>query len=265
MPDSSRHEPGVWSGACAGRCDAAGGGHALDRERTVVWCMLRASLLVVLPALLLLAACAPGAEAPRLEIEQLTEPVSFYPQQTGVRWSYVRDGAALDGLRYVESIDGPTVIDGDVWIAFRLVGGGQDVTHYRQFRSDGVYLRRQTRPGGSIDFDPPIREFPAQAELRVGATWRGETVADQRFPSAAPGLQRIRAEIEYVYTVVDRRQVNVAGQSYDVFVIDRVVRQYDDQGEISEELVRTAWFAPFVGIVRHENGWFLVESNARVP
>lgn len=227
--------------------------------------MPRYALIVLASLVVLIVGCAPSADAPRLEIEQLTEPVSFFPRETGARWSYVRDGAALDGLRYVETIEGPTVIDGDVWIAFRLVGGGQDVTHYRQFRSDGVFLRRQTRPGAIIDFDPPMREFPAQAELRVGATWRGETVADQRYPSAAPGLQRIRSDVEYVYTVVDRRPVTVAGQSYDVFVIDRTVRQYDEDGGVAEELTRTAWFAPFVGVVRHENGWFLVDTNVGAP
>ena len=226
--------------------------------------MQRFAIIALSALSVLIGACAPSAEAPRLEVQQLSEPVSFYPRETGARWAYVRDGASLDGLRYVETIEGPTVIDGDVWIAFRLVGGGQDVTHYRQFRDDGVYLRRQTRPGATIDFDPPIREFPAASDLRVGATWRGETIADQRYPSAAPGLQRLRTEVEYVYTVVDRRPVTVAGAEYDVFVIDRTVRQYDQDGDVDEELTRTAWFAPFVGVVRHENGWFLVDTNVRV-
>jgi hypothetical protein len=225
--------------------------------------MARHTLVATLLIVALGAACAPTADAPRLDVQQLSESVSFYPRETGARWAYVRDGAALDGIRYVETVDGPTVIDGDVWIAFRLVGGGQDVTHYRQFRSDGVYLRRQVRPGATIDFDPPIREMPAQGELRVGLTWRGETVADQRYPSAAPGLQRITVPVEYVYTVVDRRPVSVAGAAYDVFVVDRTVRQYDDTGAVSDELVRTIWFEPFVGTVRHENGWFLVETNVR--
>ena len=221
--------------------------------RVFTWIML---LLVALAV-----ACAPRAESPRLEVQQLTEPVSYYPRETGARWAYVRDGAALDGIRYVETVEGPAVIDGDVWIAFRLVGGGQDVTHYRQYRDDGVYLRRQTRPGAIIDFDPPIREYPAQDEMRVGLTWRAETVADQRYPSAAPGLRRITVPVEYAYTVIDRRPVTVAEVSYEVYVIDRTVRQYDEDGGVADELSRTMWFAPFIGTVRHENGWFLVETN----
>lgn len=225
--------------------------------------MLRPILVSTLVIAALVAACAPSVESPRLEVQQLTEPVTFYPHQTGARWAYVADGAALDGIRYVETVEGPSVIDGEVWIAFRLVGGGQDVTHYRQFRDDGVYLRRQTRPGAVIDFDPPIREYPAQAELRVGLTWRADTVADQRYPTAAPGLRHVTLPVEYVYTVLDQRPVTVAGERYDVYVIDRTVRQFDEDGAVADELSRITWFAPYVGTVRHENGWFLVETNVR--
>ena len=207
--------------------------------------MLRPILVSTLAVVALVVACAPSVESPRLEVQQLTEPVTFYPRQTGARWAYVADG--------------------DVWIAFRLVGGGQDVTHYRQFRDDGVYLRRQTRPGAIIDFDPPIREYPAQAELRVGLTWRADTVADQRYPTAAPGLRHVTLPVEYVYTVLDQRPVTVAGERYEVFVIDRTVRQFDEEGGVADELSRITWFAPYVGTVRHENGWFLVETNVRAP
>jgi hypothetical protein len=211
---------------------------------------------------ILLAACAPSAsESPRLQVSQLEEAISFYPKETGARWEYVRDGAPLDGVRYVEIVEGPSVIEGDIWIASHLVGGGQDVRTYRQFRSDGVFLKRQVRPGATITFDPPIREFPAQSELRVGLTWRDETIARGQYPSAVPELRTQALPVEYVYTVVDRRQVTVNARRFDVFVIDRTVRQYDDAGGVTEELSRTSWFAPHVGIVRHENGWFLVATN----
>jgi hypothetical protein len=218
------------------------------------------SLTAVL--LVLLGACAPRAgEAPRLEVFQLADPISFYPQQTGAEWQYVRDGAALDGLRYVERIEGPTVIDGDVWIASRLVGGGQDVRTFRQFRSDGVFLKRQVRPGATITFDPPIREYPAEGELRVGLTWRGETVARGRFPTAMPNLREQEWRVQYVYTVVDRRTVVVNARRFEIYAIDRTVREFDALGVVRDELSRTMWFAPFVGTVRHENNWFLVATN----
>jgi hypothetical protein len=232
-------------------------------RRTACWTCLT---LLALAA----TACAPTpSESPRLEVSQLVDAISFYPRETGARWSYVRDGSALDGVRYVETVEGPTVIDGDIWIASHLVGGGQDIRHFRQYRDDGVYLKRQTRPGATITFEPPIREYPAAGDLRPGATWRGETKAHGVFPTAVPDLRSQRWDVEYVYTVVDQRPVTVNGRRFEVFVIDRTVRQYDANGAVVEELSRTSWFAPRVGTVRHENGWFLVETNfgggTRVP
>lgn len=209
-----------------------------------------------------LAACAPSAsESPRLEVAQLSEAISFYPQETGARWEYIRDGATLDGLRYVETVEGPAVIDGDIWIVSHLVGGGQDVSTYRQYRGDGVFVKRQVRPGATITFEPPMREYPAASELRIGLTWRGETTASGTFPTAAPDRRTGTWPVEYVYTIVDRREVIVNERRFEVYVIDRTVRQYDEDGAVTEELSRTSWFAPNVGVVRHENGWFLIATN----
>ena len=220
--------------------------------------LLRGTAAVVV---LTIGACAPVQEQGRLAVQQLAATPSTYPQETGIQWSYLRDGALLDDPRYVETIEGPAVLDGDVWIAFRLVGGGQDVAHYRQFRADGVYLRRQTRPGGSFTFEPPIRELPAEAELRVGAQWTGTTVATGVFPEAPVGQRRFTQSIDYVYTVVDRRPVTVSGRVYDVFVIDRTARTFGEDGGVVDEVSQQVWFAPGVGKVRHENGWFLVATN----
>ncbi|MFU8887068.1 MAG: hypothetical protein ACNA8N_00505 [Trueperaceae bacterium] len=212
-------------------------------------------------SLVALVACAPVQEQGRVAVQQLAATPSAYPQETGIQWSYLRDGALLDDPRYVETIEGPAVLDGDVWIAFRLVGGGQDVTHYRQFRADGVHLRRQTRPGGSFTFEPPIRELPAEGELRVGAQWTGSTVATGVFPGAPAGQRRFTQSIDYVYTVVDRRPVTVSERVYDVFVIDRTARTFGEDGEVVDEVSQQVWFALGVGKVRHENGWFLVATN----
>lgn len=212
-------------------------------------------------ALLLTAACAPVADTERVDVRQLAAPPSFYPQETGLRWAYLRDGARLDDPRYVKTVEGPAVLEGEVWIAFRLFGGGQDTTHFRQFRADGVYLKRQERPGGSFTFDPPIRELPGETELRVGARWSGTTVAHANFPQAAVGQRRFTQEISYNYLVVDRRTVVVADREYDVFVISRTARTLDEDGDVVDELTQQMWFAPNVGKVRHENQWFLIETN----
>lgn len=226
---------------------------------------LRSRPLAVLALLALAvatAACVPVADPGRVEVQQFTGTPSFFPQETGLRWSYLPDGARLDEPRYVVTVEGPTVLDGEVWILFRLVGGGQDAGFYRQFRADGVYLRRQTRPGGSFTFDPPIRELPAAGELRVGAIWSGSTTIEGVFPGASsPEGRRFTQQVDYVYTVVDRRTVTVRERAYEVFVIDFTTRTFDAAGAVAEELTQTLWFGPNVGTVRHENGWFLVETN----
>ena len=220
------------------------------------------ALPAVLALVIATVACAPAADPGRVEVQQFTGTPSYYPQETGLRWSYLPDGARLDEPRYHVTVEGPTVLDGEVWILFRLVGGGQDAGFYRQFRDDGVYLRRQTRPGGSFTFDPPIREMPSPAELRVGAIWSGSTTVLGVFPGASrPEGRRFTQPVDYVYTVVDRRTVTVGTRAFEVFVIDFVTRSFDADGAVADELRQTLWFGPNVGTVRHENGWFLVETN----
>ena len=214
-----------------------------------------------LAALALLAACAPTASEERVEVLQLTEPLTFYPNQTGAWWQYLPDGARLSEPRLIRAIEGPTVVDGDVWIAWRTSGRGIELTSLRQTRPDGVFLKRRVRPGSIATFDPPIQEFPPQSQLRVGATWAGETRATLEFPEADPENRLAELDLTYTYTVVDQRQVELLAGSFEVFVVNLVTRTFDEDGAIVEELQQETWFVPFVGEVRTDNGYFLVESN----
>ena len=222
-----------------------------------------AAWLVV--GVVLAIACAPVTEPPRVDVRQLAAAPSFYPQETGLRWVYLREGARLDDPRQraEETVEGPAVLDGELWIAFRLVGGGRVNTHYRQFRADGVYLKRQTRAGGLTTFEPPIRELPAEGELRIGARWSGTSVARGSFPGAAVEQRSFTYEIAYDYWVVDRRTVNVSDREYDVFVISRTWQWFGEEGELQHEATTEHWFAPRVGWVRRGGKWpdFLVETN----
>jgi hypothetical protein len=212
--------------------------------------------------MLIAAGCAPGAGDPgRVEVQQVTAAPSFYPQETGLRWSYLPLDARLDALRYVETIEGPTVLDGEIWISSRLTGPGREDAQYLQFRPDGVYLGRLARLGATVDYDPPMLLMPAQEALRVGAVWSGSSVATTNVPAAAPSKRNQRFVTDYEYTVVDRRRVTVSGREYDVFVIDYTARTFAESGEVVTDLSQQVWFAPGVGKVRHENGWVLVETN----
>lgn len=229
---------------------------APPRPVRLAWRILTIAALVIGAT-----ACAPAADPGRVDVQQLVAAPSFYPRETGLRWSYLPGGARLDERHFVETIEGPAVLDGDIWIAVRLTGPGREDVQYLQFRQDGVYLGRLARLGGTIDYDPPQRLMPAQEELRVGAIWSGSTFATTNFPGAVPSQRTQRIAIDYVFTVVDRRSVNVGGRVYDVFVVDRTGRTVDDRGGPIQETSQQIWFAPGVGKVRHENGWFLIETN----
>lgn len=237
-------------------------------RRLVQWRMRRPTLVLAAFGLMsvLLAACAPAGSDARVSVQQLTQPISFYPQQTGARWEYLPDGAKLDDPRLVVTVEGPTVLDGEVWTAWHLVGRGLDITRYRQYRPDGVYLRQEEKLGTLIRFDPPMQEFPAQDQLRVGATWSGDTTVTVNATGDSSDTSAARTlDVNYVYTVVDRRTVNVSAGSFDVYVIAFTTRTLDQNASVTKELTQQFWFSPFVGEVKDEAGNFLVASNVLKP
>ncbi len=214
--------------------------------------LLLALLLVVL------AACAPAGEAPRVDVQQLTEPISYYPFQAGARWAYLPDRARLSDPTTVVQVEGPTILGSEVWVAWHSRGRGLDQMSYRQLRPDGVFLGREERLGTTFEFDPPLQEFPPQGQLRVGLQWSGDTTVHM---SIEDGKQRRDMELAYTYTVVDKRLVTVPAGEFEVFVIDFVSRTFDDNGNLTDELSRQSWFAPFIGGVRSQAGHVLVGSN----
>lgn len=220
------------------------------------------AFLLILSLLVVLAACAPAAEdGERQAVEQLSDPVGYYPTQTGVRWSYLPNGAQLSDPRVEVTVEGPTVLDGETWIATHMEGRGLDVRWFRQERDDGIYLAREERPGLEIEFDPPLRELPGEGELRTGLTWNGETTASVTFPEATEENRHATRELSYRTTVVDRRTVTVAAGEFEVFVLNFTSRQTDEDGEVVDELTQEFWYAPFVGEVRTENEFYLVDGN----
>lgn len=208
-----------------------------------------------------LAACVPATESERVEVNQLTEEISFYPQQTGAQWLYLEENVPLDSLPIQLTVEGPIIIDGEIWVKTRLVGQGLDSSDYRQYRSDGVYLLRKDRPGTQITFEPPIRQYPEVNGLRVGLSWTGETQASLYFPEAQAENQRSQVNLDYTYTVVDQRTIVAPAGEFEVYVINFVTRTFDENANIVEELTQEVWFSPFIGEVRTEQAYFLVASN----
>ena len=234
--------------------------HASARRNASAYRTTVAPVVKLLAAslLLFLAACAPTAESPRVDVEQLSEPISFYPFQAGAHWEYLPDGARLSDPSTVVRVEGPTVVAGEVWVAWHARGRGLDQMSYRDNRPSGVFLLREDRLGTTFTFNPPLQEYPPSAQLRVGANWSGSTTVQL---SADNGRQQRTLEVDYVYTVVDRRPVTTPAGQFDVFVIDFTSRTFDEEGNITDQLTQQTWFSPYVGEVRTRNGHLLVSSN----
>jgi hypothetical protein len=219
----------------------------------------------------ILSACAPGAtNQSSVEIDQFAGSVSYYPHEAGATWHYLAQGEPSDGPRFVTTIQGPTVVNGDLWVVTRATGKGLDIAWFRQYRPDGVFLLREMRPGTEINYDPPLQEMPAEGSLRVGSTWSGESTVTVYFPEAKrPEDQTLKRTFSYSYTVVDeRKSVNVPAGDFDIFVIDFVARVFDDEGNEQPcsgtgECKQTIWFTPGMGEVMTEDDYFLVETNVR--
>ena len=220
---------------------------------------------LVLAVISLLSACAPGAEEGRVEIAQLAGEPSFYPHETGATWTYLPAGSPLNATPVFQQALGPTLIDGERWTAWRLVGRGLDVGSFKQYRPEGVFVLREVRPGTQLTFDPPLQELPAQGELRVGARWGGESSAHIYYPDAPPESQRETLRFTYTYSVVDRRQVRIEAGTFNVFVINLESQLSADGEDVRGDTVRQEiWYAPFVGEVRTELGFVMVDANFRL-
>jgi hypothetical protein len=210
---------------------------------------------------LTLIACAPSGTTERVSVDQFQGQVSYYPKEAGASWSYLPANAAVDSQPLVYSIEGPFVINDDIWVATSLVGVGMDGVRYRQYRPEGVFLLREVASGVEVTHDPPIQEFPPEGELRVGATWTGDTTTTLFFPDAKTDEQHQTIQVNYTYTVVDERTINLNAGDFSIFVINLVGRRFDDTGNESETTTQEIWFTPYVGEIKTREGFFLVDSN----
>jgi len=208
-------------------------------------------------ALLLLAACAPSPEE-RVDVVQFAEPAAFYPHQTGAVWSYLAEGEPRSARPLYQRVEGPTVVDGERFVAWRTVGRGLDTRTYRVYRPEGVFIAREAGPGYVTTLEPPIQEWPAPDELVMGASWGAQARATVRFPEAGEARS---FRFDYRYDVVDERRVTVEAGTFEVFVVAFESRSFDEEGNVEETLRQEVWFAPFVGEVRTDTGLYLVDTN----
>lgn len=214
----------------------------------------RAALLA--PLLVALAACAPRASDPgRATVSTDVRTVSFYPSQTGLTWSFLREGEALNEPTFTLSVEGPTLFGDQPSIAYRLTGRGTDQTSYRQVSDAGVLLLGFTKPGLTVSLTPPWREAPAASDWKAGLTWNGETTVRV----FTDGKLATEGKVTYRYTVLERRSVSVAGSRYDVWVVIRQIN--DSTGGVFPTASQELWFAPNLGEIRTPDGLVQVSRN----
>lgn len=217
-----------------------------------------------LPSLLLLAALVPalGACAPRTDPAvapvRASIPVSsvgFYPQQTGLTWTYVPEDETVGDLPYVLRALGPTIFTGESVSATQMTGRGAEQTWYRRVGADGVFLLGLRKPGVTVALNPAWQEYPAENAWKVGLVWQGKSAVTV---ASDDGQVKARGTLNYRYEVQDRRQVTTRAGTFSVWVVTR--QMSDDVGGLFPA-TQQLWFTPFVGEVRTPEGLLLTGRN----
>ena len=216
-----------------------------------------------LPILILslgLFACVPTQEPtkppkPPVESGVVGGETSFYPSAAGLTWQYIKESESADAPKYKLEVLGPSLFHGRTLTAMRFVGNASDQTYFRDFSSSGVKLYGfSISQTGDVTFEPAIQEYPASSELRLGATWGGETTVTE--PNLADPTKPKSYKISYTYTVLARQQFKVAEKVYDTFRI-----AYEVIASPSQRTTQTIHFTPNVGEVRTKEGLLLLGKN----
>jgi hypothetical protein len=217
----------------------------------------------ILPMLILsfgLLSCFPTQEPtkppkPPVESGVVGGKSSFYPNEAGLTWQYIKESTSADAPKYKLEILGPSLFHGRTLTAIRFVGNASDQTYYREFSSTGVkYYGFSIAQTGDVTFDPPIQEYPAADELKIGAIWGGETTVTE--PNLADPSKPKSYKISYTYTVLARQQFKVAEKVYDTYRI-----AYEVISSPTQRSTQTIHFTPSVGEVRTKEGLLLLDKN----
>ncbi len=223
-------------------------------------------LRILVPVLLLLAACVPRASEPQTNTALVQGSVGFYPSQPGLDWVYLPPRASIGDPPVRLSVIGPTTFEGQPVIRFRLSGRGLERSYYRQVDASGVRLL------GIEDFDrlqvarytPAIQEYPPQASLAVGARWGGQTREVIELRSNNQVTRVSDRVLEYSYTVLGKSNVTVPAGSFEVF---RIGLEYRDPRNPSLRENFELWFFPGVGEIfssvnfSDQGGLSLIDRN----
>ncbi len=207
-----------------------------------------------------LFACVPTQEPakppkPPVESGVVGGETSFYPNAAGLAWQYIKESTSADAPKYKLEVLGPSLFHGKTLTAIRFVGNASDQTYFREFSSTGVKLYGfSISQTGDVTFEPAIQEYPASSELKLGATWGGQTTVTE--PNLADKTKPKSYPISYTYTVLARQQFKVGDKIYDTFRI-----AYEVIASPTERTTQTIHFTPNIGEVRTKEGLLLLGKN----
>jgi hypothetical protein len=219
------------------------------------------SILALLTTLLT-TGCIPPT-SPTIEkvgLNSVVEKVSFYPYQAGLEWKYVPQGEPVNSPPYVRKTFSVTRLGEDVLNRMNSFGRGTDSNWYRKYEPQGVFLYYYSVPGALYRFEPPIREFPAEAEWKAGLSWRGTTKVT--LTDTVSQKVKVISELSYLCTVLEQRRVKQGSQQYQVWVLSR---QYGGSDGKIFPTSSEVWFTPFIGEVKTVEDLVLVASNYSIP
>lgn len=216
--------------------------------------------LALLGLLLALAACVPqnSNPTPTTPTTRIDTANAFYPAQVGLEWTYLPVDASSVDPPYKLSIDGQAPFNNQLAFRYRFFGRGQQRVYYRQSDAAGVRLLgfEEIVTNTVTRFDPPIQEYPPQANLTVGARWGGLTRFTVDLSTNGKASRFAEGTFEYTYTVLARSTVKVFNNSYDVLRIS--LERKPNQGDAERYEI---WFVPNVGEIRTQEGLQLLQRN----
>ncbi len=213
----------------------------------------------------LITACVPAAQTPPAK-PPITEPtsappttVSFYPKELGLKWQYILSGDTADKPPFERVSRGPTLFNEERVYAFDQLGRGTEQTWYRTFESDGVYLHGFSKPGAQILITPPMKEYPASSAWAAGLKWRGNFNITVSYEGVK---DLVKTSGNYTFTVLEQRQVNLNGNSYNAWLVNRQIAG-DAKTLFSES--QDLLFVPYVGEIKTAENMVLLSTNFKSP
>ena len=210
--------------------------------------------------LLILTACTPAATS-RPSVPQATgdtgpDAHGYYPHQSGLTWTYLREDDTVSTPDYTRSILGHSILGGERVVRERMHGPTLDTIYFRRYSDNGVFLHRIEHPGATITYDPPRQEFPAPGQIRPDASWSGTSTETITYEKAARTSVN---ELEYTFMVLEQRDATVPAGTFPTYTIEFTTNK---AGETSSQQL---WFSPYYGTIRTPDDLVLAGGNILAP